>query len=596
MEPRRAVPARPARPERQGRALLPALRHGPVEPRGRARLRGGRGPVDLRSLPAGRRAGRVAARLDDHPVDAPGEPGRRGQPGRLLRGGRARGGDPDPGRGARRAGPRGGGGRRPARAGRRAGRAPLPPALPVRRRSARGGRGRLRDDRGRHGHRPHRPGLRRGRHGRGAAARLPGAEPGRSRRALHGGGRALGRPRREGGRSRPRRRPRRAGAAAPGRDPPPPVPPLLALRHAAPLLRQALVVRPHDRGRRSDAGAQPPHRLAPRARARRPLRPVARGQRRLVDLARPLLGHAAAPLALRRLRPHRRRRLLRGAARPRDPGAAGALRPAPAVRGRGRTDLRLRRRHGARARGRRRLVRQRRDAVRPGPPPVRHRWGPGGALPGRLHLRGPRPDAGLVLLPARREHPPLRRGGLPQRRVPGPDARRRGPEDEQEQGQRHRARDRARPPGGRRLPLVPPDRPEPVGLLPLQPRGGGRGDAPLPADALEHPRVPGHLRGPARRLVARRRRGRGGAPPHRPLDPVAPRRDGRGGHRPSRGLRRHRRRAGAGGLPRRPLELVRADVPPPLLGRPRASPPTGPGGRGRTPRPRSRRSTSAWPP
>ena len=252
-------------------------------------------------------------------------------------------------------------------------------AVPLRRRPARGGRGRLRDDRGRHGHRPHRPGLRRGRHGRGAAARLPGAEPGRSRRALHGGGRALGRPRREGGRPRPRRRPRRAGAAAPRRDPPPPVPPLLALRHAAPLLRQALVVRPHDRGRRPDAGAQPPHRLAPRARARRPLRPVARGQRRLVDLARPLLGHAAAPLALRRLRPHRRRRLLRGAARPRDPGAAGALRPAPAVRGRGRADLRLRRRHGARARGHRRLVRQRRDAVRPGPPPVRHGRGPGGA-------------------------------------------------------------------------------------------------------------------------------------------------------------------------------------------------------------------------
>ena len=71
VEPRRAVPARPARPERQGRALLPALRHGPVEPRGRARLRGGRGPVDLRALPAGRRAGRVAARLDDHPWTLP---------------------------------------------------------------------------------------------------------------------------------------------------------------------------------------------------------------------------------------------------------------------------------------------------------------------------------------------------------------------------------------------------------------------------------------------------------------------------------------------------------------------------------------------
>ena len=42
----------PALPERQGRALLPALRHGPVEPRGRPRLRGGRRPLGLRPLPA----------------------------------------------------------------------------------------------------------------------------------------------------------------------------------------------------------------------------------------------------------------------------------------------------------------------------------------------------------------------------------------------------------------------------------------------------------------------------------------------------------------------------------------------------------------
>ena len=122
------------------------------------------------------------------------------------------------------------------------------------------------------------------------------------------------------------------------------------------------------------------------------------------------------------------------------------------------------------------------------------------ALPGRLHLRGARPDARLVLLAARREHAAVRRDGLPQRRLPRPDPRRRGPEDEQEQGQRHRALDRARPPGRRRVPLVPAHRAEPVGLVPLQPRGRRRGHAALPADALEHPRVPRHLRGPARRL------------------------------------------------------------------------------------------------
>ncbi len=44
--------------------------------------------------------------------------------------------------------------------------------------------------------------------------------------------------------------------------------------------------------------------------------------------------------------------------------------------------------------------------------------------------------------------------------------------------------------------------------------------------------------------------------------------DGGGGHRAPRGLRRHRRRPGARGLPRRPLELVRAHVAAALLGRP----------------------------
>ena len=44
------------------------------------------------------RAGRVAAGLDDHAVDAAVQPGRRGQPGRDLRRGRARRRDADPGR------------------------------------------------------------------------------------------------------------------------------------------------------------------------------------------------------------------------------------------------------------------------------------------------------------------------------------------------------------------------------------------------------------------------------------------------------------------------------------------------------------------
>ena len=160
---------------------------------------------------------------------------------------------------------------------------------------------------------------------RGARAGRP--QPGGSGRPLLRDGAAVGRPRGEGGRPRPRRRPRCPRAPAPGGGPPPLLPALLALRDPAPLLRQALLVHPHDGRARPHAGAELAHRLASRARARRALRALAGGQRRLGDLARPLLGHPAAALALRRLRPRGRDRVLRRA-----PGAcsrAGARRPRP---------------------------------------------------------------------------------------------------------------------------------------------------------------------------------------------------------------------------------------------------------------------------
>ena len=74
---------------------------------------------------------------------------------------------------------------------------------------------------------------------------------------------------------------------------------LLALRHAAPLLREVELVHRHLEGARPDARQQRDDRLAPRAHQARPLRQMAREQRRLGALARPLLGHAAADLALR---------------------------------------------------------------------------------------------------------------------------------------------------------------------------------------------------------------------------------------------------------------------------------------------------------
>ena len=164
------------------------------------------------------------------------------------------------------------------------------------------------------------------------------------------------------------------------------------------------------------------HRLAPRAHQARPLRQVARGQRRLGAVARPLLGHAAAHLALRRAATTRASarspssRELTG----RDLADLDLHRPyvddvhvaVPAVRLR-RTARRL-------AAGARRLVRLGLDAVGPAPLPVRGRRRVRRGVPGRLHLRGHRPDARLVLLAARRQHAGVRLDAVPQRRVPRP--------------------------------------------------------------------------------------------------------------------------------------------------------------------------------
>ena len=75
---------------------------------------------------------------------------------------------------------------------------------------------------------------------------------------------------------------------------------LLALRHAAALLRQAVVVHRHQPDQGPAAGRQRRRQLAADARQARPLRQVARGQRRLGAVARALLGHAAAGVAVRR--------------------------------------------------------------------------------------------------------------------------------------------------------------------------------------------------------------------------------------------------------------------------------------------------------
>ncbi len=163
------------------------------------------------------------------------------------------------------------------------------------------------------------------------------------------------------------------------------LPALLALRHAAHLLREVELVRPHHRGPRRPPARERGGDLVPGAHQARPLRQVAREQRRLGAVARALLGHAAARLALR---PGSRpvRGVDRRAARPRRerPG-----RPPQALHRRGLVRLPgVRRGDAPRARGHRRLVGLRLDAVRPVARPVRERGHLPGPLPRRLHLRG----------------------------------------------------------------------------------------------------------------------------------------------------------------------------------------------------------------
>ena len=242
----------PALPGLQGRALLPALRHGAVLARGGARLPRRRGPVRVRALPAARRARGVIPRLDHHAVDPALERRPGGEPGCDVRAGAAWRRAPDSGRGAARARAwrgRGGGG---AHEGLGAGGHRVRAAVPLRHRLraalADGAGGRLRDHRGRHGHRAHGARVRRGRLPARRALRHDRAEPGEARRHLRRAHRAVRRPRRDRGqpghrRGAARKRPALSRGAVRAL-----LPALLALRQPAHLLRQGQLVH-QDHGR-----------------------------------------------------------------------------------------------------------------------------------------------------------------------------------------------------------------------------------------------------------------------------------------------------------------------------------------------------------
>ena len=312
------VGPRPALRGPQGGPVLRALRHGALLARGRAGLPGRRGPVGVRPLPrhtARRRParGRRAARLDHDAVDAGLERRGRRRPGADLRAHDVRRGAR---RGARRAGARRRGGdrgpvQRRGHARRRLRAAvPVHPGGGVRREGPHRPPRRLRQRRRRHRHRPHGDRVRRGRLPARGRAGPERRQPGPARRHLRRADRpvrgALG----QGRRRRPDRGPARARPAAAGRDDPARLPALLALRDAAALLRQAVLVHPHVGDARPPARRQRDRHLVPAAHQARAVRQLAREQRRLGDLARALLGHAAADLALRE-RPRRGGRLVR---------------------------------------------------------------------------------------------------------------------------------------------------------------------------------------------------------------------------------------------------------------------------------------------
>ena len=250
--------------------------------------------------------------------------------------------------------------------------------------------------------------------------------------------------------------------------------------------------------------------VAPAAHQARPDGRLAGQQRRLGAQPRALLGHPAAGVALRG-GPHALRRLA-GRAR-------GALRRAP-----GRSAPPLRRRRlvplpavraadAARARGHRRLVRLRRDALRPAPRAVRARGPLRAALPRGLRLRGARPDARLVLLADRRRDAAVRPRADGARRLPRADPRRGGPEDVQVAREHRRAEHGDRPLRRGRVALVLLHLQAAVGRLPLLDGGRRRRRAAVPQAAVEHLRVPDDLH----RRGGRRAR----ADRARPLDPLA---------------------------------------------------------------------------
>ena len=313
-------------------------------------------------------------------------------------------------------------------------------------------------------------------------------------------------------------------------------------------------------------------RLAPRAHQARPLRRLAREQRRLGALPRPLLGHPAPGVALRRLRPRHLRRLGRRARRARRAATS--------------TDLDLHRPFVDDVTHRLPEVRRpgaRRvepvldawfdsgvDAGRAVPLPVRERRAVRAPLPRRLHLRGDRPDPRLVLLAARGQHARVR----PRRRTATSCASRCSSTRTARRCRRAGATSSTR---GR---CSTPAAPTRCAGTSSPPAHRGRRSGCRSRASTRPPTASSSRSGtPTRFFVTYANldgwtpdRGPDAAAPTHVLDRWVRSRLHAHGRatvdRRARGLRRAARRAGARALRRRPLQLVRAPLPAPLLERP----------------------------
>jgi len=325
-------------PRPQGAAVLPPLRHRAVVARAGVGLRHRPDQHGVRDVPAGGRPRAPARRVDHDAVDAALQRGRRRAPRPRVRRVRARGGALHRRRGAggRRQGARHAAHQRNARR-RLPGPRPRRQALraPARGRAAAAGgparrdhRDRVRVRRRRDRDRPHGARLRRRRLRGGAAARPRVRQSRRARR--HVPGHALAGDQRQARhrqgdqrgyhRASEARRPLARDAPAHAH-----LPVLLALRFGPHLLRPHVVVRAHHGVQGAPPRGEWRGGLAPPRGGHRPLRRVAREQRRLGAVPRPLLGHAAQHLGMRpRPRAPRGHRRVRGARRALGEDAAGS--------------------------------------------------------------------------------------------------------------------------------------------------------------------------------------------------------------------------------------------------------------------------------